>query len=74
MGSGLASCLEVRDGLSSHDIEHEFPHEVPTALREIHRVLRPEGIAVVLCTNIQAVAEAVARGNLMDPLQVPLAQ
>ncbi len=39
-----------------------------TALGEFHRVLRPEGFAVILCPNIQMVAEAVAKGNLMDPL------
>lgn len=53
---------------SSHNIEHVFPHEVPKALFEFNRVLREDGIAVILCPNIQAVAKAVAEGNLMEPL------
>lgn len=53
---------------SSHNIEHVFPHEVLKALYEFNRVLRHDGIAVILCPNIQAVAKAVAEGNLMEPL------
>lgn len=67
---GLIADGSVDALYSSHNIEHVFPHEVLTALREFHRVLRAEGFAVVLCPNVQAVAEAVARGNLMDPLYV----
>lgn len=67
---GLVADAAVDAVYSSHNIEHVFPHEVLTALREFHRVLRPEGFAVVLCPNVQAVAEAVARGNLMEPLYV----
>jgi SAM-dependent methyltransferase len=67
---GLVGDETVDAVYSSHNIEHVFPHEVLTALGEFHRVLRPEGFAVILCPNIQAVAEAVAKGNLMDPLYV----
>ena len=31
---------------SSHNIEHLFPHEIPIALSEFYRVLKPEGIVV----------------------------
>ena len=27
---------------SSHNIEHPFPHEVPIALAELYRVLKPD--------------------------------
>jgi SAM-dependent methyltransferase len=67
---GLVGDETVDAVYSSHNIEHVFPHEVLTALGEFHRVLRPRGFAVVLCPNIQAVAEAVAGGNLMDPLYI----
>jgi SAM-dependent methyltransferase len=67
---GLVGDESVDAVYSSHNIEHVFPHEVSRALGEFHRVLRPDGLAVILCPNIQAVAEAVAKGNLMDPLYV----
>jgi hypothetical protein len=67
---GLVGDETVDAGYSSHNIEQVFPHEVLTALGEFHRELRPEGFAVSLCPNIQAVAEAVATGNLRDPLYV----
>jgi SAM-dependent methyltransferase len=53
---------------SSHNIEHVFPHEVPLVLAEFHRVLRPEGIVVITCPDLQVVCEAVARDKLLEPL------
>ena len=55
---------------SSHNIEHLYPHEVPAALREFRRVLRPGGFVVITCPDLQAVAKAVAEGRLTDPLYV----
>lgn len=55
---------------SSHNIEHLYPHEVPVALREFRRVLRPGGFVVITCPDLQAVAKAVAEGRLTDPLYV----
>jgi SAM-dependent methyltransferase len=51
---------------NSHVIEHLYPHEVPLALREFHRVLKPDGFVVLTCPDLQSVAEAIARGRLMD--------
>lgn len=53
---------------SSHNIEHLYPPEVPTALREFARVLKPDGFAVVTCPDLQSVAAVVATGKLMEPL------
>jgi len=53
---------------SSHNIEHVFPHEVPLVLAEFHRVLRPEGIVVITCPDLQVVCEAVAQDKLLEPL------
>ncbi|MDI9331631.1 MAG: methyltransferase domain-containing protein [Alphaproteobacteria bacterium] len=53
---------------SSHNIEHLFPHEVVPALREFHRVLKDDGFVVLTCPDLQSVCEAVARGNLIEPL------
>ena len=52
---------------SAHNIEHLYPHEVPLALREFRRVLKPDGFALIICPDIQAVAELVAQGKLMEP-------
>jgi SAM-dependent methyltransferase len=55
---------------SSHNIEHIYTYEVPRALREFKRVLKPHGMAVITCPDIQAVALEVAQGNLENPLYI----
>ncbi|MDD2177682.1 class I SAM-dependent methyltransferase [Acidovorax sp. D2M1] len=52
---------------SSHNIEHLYPHEVPAALAEFLRVLKPEGFAIITCPDLQAVADLVAQDKLMQP-------
>lgn len=52
---------------NSHVIEHLYPHEVPVALGEFHRVLKPEGFVVLTCPDLQSIAEQVATGKLMEP-------
>ena len=39
---------------SSHNIEHLYPHEVPTALIEFKRVLSPGGFALITCPDLQS--------------------
>ena len=51
---------------SSHNIEHLYPFEVPLALREFHRVLKPDGFMVLTCPDLQSVAALVAEGKLLD--------
>jgi len=58
---------------SSHNIEHVYPHEVRIALLEFWRVLKEDGVAVICCPDIQTVAQAVAAGNLLDPLYISAA-
>jgi SAM-dependent methyltransferase len=53
---------------SSHNLEHLYAHEVPLALAEFRRVLRPEGFAVITCPDLQAVARAIAEDRLTEPL------
>ena len=48
---------------SAYNIDHIYPHEVPTALSEFFRVLKDDGIAIIKCPDIQSVCEAVAKGN-----------
>ena len=59
-----ASCDAV---FSSHNIEHLYPHDVPVALAEFLRVLKPGGYAVITCPDLQSVCELVAKDLLTDP-------
>jgi ubiquinone/menaquinone biosynthesis C-methylase UbiE len=52
---------------SSHNIEHLYPHEVPLALGEFMRVLKPDGFSVITCPDLQSVAALVAEDKLLDP-------
>lgn len=59
------------DGVwSSHNLEHLYAHEVPLALGEFFRVLRPGGLAIVTMPDLQSVAEAVASDRLEETLYV----
>lgn len=55
---------------SSHNIEHLYPHEVPVALAEFRRVLKPGGFVVITCPDLQSVCALVAEGKLDDPAYV----
>ncbi len=57
----------VQAVFSSHNIEHLFPHEVPTALAEFRRVLDGDGFAIITCPDLQTVAQLIAEDGLLDP-------
>lgn len=48
---------------SSHNLEHLPPHELPKALREFHRVLKPQGYALITLPDLQQAAAAIAEGR-----------
>jgi SAM-dependent methyltransferase len=52
---------------SSHNLEHLEAHEVPVALKEFLRVLKPDGFAVITCPDLQSVCALVAEGKLLEP-------
>lgn len=52
---------------SSHNIEHLYPHEVPRALAEFVRVLKPEGFLILTCPDLQSVARLIAEDKLTEP-------
>lgn len=52
---------------SSHNIEHLYPHEVPTALAEFYRVLSPGGFLVLTCPDLKSICALVADDKLTDP-------
>ncbi len=58
---------------SSHNLEHIYHHEVPTALSEFYRVLKPGGYALITLPDLRRVAEQVAQGKLEEPLYVSAA-
>ncbi|MDZ5603478.1 methyltransferase domain-containing protein [Pseudomonas sp. RP23018S] len=51
---------------SSHNIEHLYPHEVPVALAEFRRVLKPGGFVIITCPDLQSVCALVAEDKLTD--------
>ncbi|HYC02729.1 MAG TPA: methyltransferase domain-containing protein [Azospirillaceae bacterium] len=51
---------------SSHNVEHLYPHEVPVALREFRRVLKPTGFALITLPDLQEIAKLVAEDKLED--------
>lgn len=55
---------------SSHNIEHLYPHEVPNTLAEFRRVLRPNGVAIITCPDLQSVAKFIAEDRLLDTAYV----
>jgi SAM-dependent methyltransferase len=51
---------------SSHNIEHLYPHEVPVALAEFKRVLKPDGFAVITCPDLKSVGALIADDKLTE--------
>ena len=69
----ICDMVPVRSGSmdalwSSHNIEHLYPHDVPRALAEFHRVLKEDGVLAMALPDIQRVAQFVAVGMLEEPL------
>jgi SAM-dependent methyltransferase len=44
---------------SSHSLEHLRAHEVPQALSEFHRVLKPDGFALITSPDLETVASLI---------------
>lgn len=53
---------------SAHNIEHLYPHQVPSALSEFHRVLKDDGMVVISCPDLQLIAKSIAEDKLLEPL------
>ena len=63
VGSGSVDAI-----WSSHNLEHLYSHEVPVALNEFYRVLKPGGLALITLPDLQTVAAYIAQGRLEDVL------
>lgn len=55
---------------SSHNIEHLYPHEVPVALAEFHRVLKPDGLLILTCPDLQALCPLILEDKLDQPAYI----
>lgn len=55
---------------SSHNIEHVSSFEVSVVLEGFRRILGEDGFALILCPDIQSVAQAIFAGILEDPLYI----
>lgn len=51
----------------SHNLEHLHTHEVPKALAEFRRVLKPDGFALVTTPDLELIAGLVIAGRLEEP-------
>ncbi len=51
----------------SHSLEHLYAHEVPRALSEFVRILKPDGFALISSPDLETVAALVAARGLDDP-------
>lgn len=58
---------------SSHTIEHLYPSELPDAIREMLRVLKPDGYAVITCPDLQSAAQMIAEDKLLETAYVTAA-
>ncbi|MBR0652494.1 class I SAM-dependent methyltransferase [Roseomonas terrae] len=67
---GMVNEASVDAVWSAHNLEHLFAHEVPLALAEFRRVLRPGGFALVTMPDLQRAAALVAQDRLEEPAYV----
>lgn len=54
----------------SHNLEHLHTPDVPKALAEFHRILKPDGFVLISTPDLEAVAELVVTGRLDDTAYV----
>ncbi|MCG2582841.1 methyltransferase domain-containing protein [Massilia sp. TS11] len=53
---------------SSHNLEHLDSFDVPRALAEFRRILRPDGFALITLPDLRAIARLVVEDRLTDTL------
>ena len=53
---------------SSHNLEHLWPHELSSALKEFHRVLKRQGYALITLPDLRQAAALIAEGKEEEPV------
>lgn len=61
---GLVESEDFDAVWSSHSLEHLYAHEVPLALAEFRRILKPDGFALITCPDLEAVASLILKQGL----------
>jgi SAM-dependent methyltransferase len=51
---------------SSHVVEHLYAHEVYPTLRQFYRILKPDGFALVMSPDLEAVAEFITSHGIAE--------
>jgi predicted SAM-dependent methyltransferase len=49
---------------SSHVLEHLYAHEVYPTLRQFHQVLKPDGFALIMSPDVEAVAQFIVEHGI----------
>ncbi len=49
---------------SSHVLEHLYAHEIFPALRQFHRILKPDGFALIMSPDVAAVAHFIVERGI----------
>jgi predicted SAM-dependent methyltransferase len=63
----LGDCFEAQSFSavwSSHVLEHLYAHEVFPTLRQFHRVLKPDGFALITSPDIESVAQFIVEHGI----------
>lgn len=71
--SSMTDMAKVPDGVfdavwSSHNLEHLNSFEVPLALNEFVRVLKPDGFVLINLPDLRAIARYILADNLNNPM------
>ena len=64
----MISSQSIDAVFSSHNIEHLYPYQVKTALKEFYRVLKMDGYLVITCPNLKPLGEFLSNDQLLEPL------
>jgi len=62
--SGLVPTASFDAVWASHSLEHLYAHEVPLALSEFKRILKPDGFAVITSPDLETIASLVIEHGL----------
>jgi hypothetical protein len=69
--ASMESLPMIEDGVvgvvySSHSLEHLAWHKIPACLKEWYRICAPNGHIRIIVPNLQAIAEYLVNGNILD--------